>query len=185
MTILEDREIESTGPVADAPKRSWWRFAPLAFLALALIGIIANLFVPIPGFSGKAGRDLSVQKEANGSICAFAPNLATYDYKNIDSYFSKVLTRATGAFKDQFTKGKADAADMFKQGEVQAKVDGVKCGVASNDGDTIRIVIGISQQTASIATQGRFVPTSLTMIADVQKVGDNWQISNLENAAGK
>ena len=184
MTVISDDldELEdSVNLTVEQPKRkrSWLRWTPLALLVILLGLLIANFFVPLPVLSGKAGSELSKQTQAREEICAFAPKLATYDYRNIQPYFDGVGSRATGVFKDQFVKGQSELSDWLRQGQVVSKASGTSCGVEAK-GDDLQIIIGITQNIASIATQGSGVDTTLSIVATVEKVGGKWMISKMD-----
>lgn len=182
MTLIDDfEEVEDTVKAPPAPKRkrAWLPWVSAGAVVVLLVGLVANLFVPLPIFSGKAGFDQAAQLEAQEEMCKFAPTLATYNYSNLNPYINGVLDRATGDFKSQFAKGRGELADWLRQGQVISTVQGVSCGVDAS-GSALKVVIGIVQGIKSIASPEQDTITTLSVVATVEKIKGKWMISNLD-----
>lgn len=183
MTLTEDvGTIEEATPAtatAQPKDRRWLFWTPLAVSIVLIVGLIVGMFVPLPILGGKAQSELSAQQEARNEICAYAPILATYNYRNLNDYYGKVLSRASGDFKSQFLKGQSELGNWLKQGEVSSKATGTTCGVDTSTGH-LRIVIGISQSIMSIATNGSSMQTTLSVVATVEKQDGKWMVTKVD-----
>lgn len=179
MTLIDDlEEVEDSVKAAPAKrKRSWLPWVAVAGFVALLAAIVVNIFVPLPVLSGKAASELATQIEARDEICAFAPQLATYDYRDLEPYMNGVVARSTGDFKSQFSKGRADLTNWLKQGQVVSTVEGKSCGVDTSAGD-LRIVIGLMQGVTSMASKEP-APATLSVVATVEKIDGEWKISRL------
>ncbi|MBO0856296.1 MAG: hypothetical protein J2P18_21300, partial [Nocardia sp.] len=141
--------------------------AALAVLLIAAIGTSVYYYL-----QNRDARQLAgARDQARTAACAYAPVLADYDAKNLDSYFKNVLDGATGEWHTQFESTTPDLRDALTKAGVTSKVTDVQCAVQSNDRNSAVAVVVIGQSVTSQGTGGKPVPGQLSMVLRMQKQG--------------
>ncbi|MQY25850.1 prolipoprotein diacylglyceryl transferase [Nocardia aurantia] len=121
------------------------------------------------------------ERDARTAACAYAPVLANYDAKNLDSYFAAVLAGATGDWHKQFDATSKDLRDVLTQGQVVSKATDVQCGIRTSDRDSAEAVVVIGQTITSLGTQGKPAPGQLSMVMRLQRTGGHWLVDKVNS----
>ncbi|WP_278265858.1 hypothetical protein [Nocardia sp. AG03] len=116
---------------------------------------------------------------AQQAACAYAPTLARYDAKDLDTYFAAVLAGATGEWKSEFDATSKDLRDVLVQGQVVSTVGTVECALTSADESSAEAVAVIHQTITSLGTQGAPTPGQLAVTMSLRKDADRWLISKV------
>ncbi|WP_123024367.1 mammalian cell entry protein [Mycolicibacterium stellerae] len=121
------------------------------------------------------GRFLDAGKEA-------AVKLTTISYTDADADVERILDSATGQFADDFRTRSQPFINMVKQ--VQSTTVGTvaQAGLESVDGDKARILVAVSVK-ATLGTGGEQPTHVWRMRIDVEKVGNQTKVSNVEFVA--
>ncbi|MFB7879214.1 hypothetical protein ACFC06_28550 [Nocardia sp. NPDC056064] len=118
---------------------------------------------------------------AHQAACAYAPTLARYDAKDLDTYFATVLAGATGEWKSEFDATSKDLRDVLVQGQVVSTVGTVECALTAADESSAEAVAVIHQTITSLGTQGTPTPGQLAVTMSLRKDADRWLISKVSS----
>ncbi|WP_019925061.1 hypothetical protein [Nocardia sp. BMG111209] len=190
-TVAEPADTVETEPVAaerksrtlritlPAPGRAG-RLAAQAVVLFALVAAIASAV--FFHHRDHQQRELAAaERDARTAACAYAPVLANYDAKNLDTYFAAVLAGATGDWHKQFDSTSKDLRDVLTQGQVVSKATDVQCAVRSNDRDSAEAIVVIGQTITSLGTQGKPAPGQLSMVMRLQRSGGHWLVDKVNS----
>jgi len=108
-----------------------------------------------------------------------ALNLTTVSYTEVDADVQRILASATGAFYNNFATRKQPFVDVVKQ--VQSKSVGTvtEAGLESVKSDQAQVLVAVSVQTSTAGAEQQD-PRAWRMRIDVQKVGNQAKVSNVE-----
>ncbi|WP_280338432.1 hypothetical protein [Nocardia neocaledoniensis] len=147
----------------------------VSVVALVAVGVATYLAVDNHRIRAReAARDAAQQ-----AACAYAPILARYDAKDLDTYFAAVLAGATGDWKTEFDATSEDLRDVLTQGQVVSTVGDVRCAIESADETTARAVAVINQTITSLGTKGAPTPGQLAVTMSLRKDADRWLVSEV------
>ncbi|MFD3464440.1 hypothetical protein ACFWVM_32395 [Nocardia fluminea] len=192
--MTTDREISSptdesadvtahaTVTIADTPPvvRSRHRRAAIpAAVLVAVAAVGAAIWLAVDNH-GMRTRE-QARADAHQAACAYAPTLARYDAKDLDTYFAAVLAGATGDWKTEFGTTSADLREVLAQGQVVSTVGNVQCAIESADETTARAVAVINQTITSLGTKGAPAPGQLSVSMTLRKDADRWLVSEVSS----
>lgn len=146
----------------------------LAFV-VALAGLVAWLgFRGYQSHQAEAQRNLFLQVGRQAAL-----NLTTISYTEADADVQRILASATGTFYDNFAKRTQPFIDVVKQ--VQSKSVGTvtEAGLESVQGDRAQVLVAVRVETSNAGAKQQD-PRAWRMRIDVQKVGNQAKISNVE-----
>ncbi|MGK8524347.1 hypothetical protein ACRS6B_23590 [Nocardia asteroides] len=124
---------------------------------------------------------LEAQEQARTAACRYAPVLANYDAKNLDTYFAAVLDGATGDWKKQFDSTSRELREVLSQGEVVSKANDVQCAIRTADESAAEAIVVIGQSITSLGTHGKPAPGQLSMVLRLEKSGDRWLVNKVNS----
>ncbi|MEV0247282.1 hypothetical protein AB0H76_11885 [Nocardia sp. NPDC050712] len=174
---MAESDSEAT---AVEPRNALRRRAPVAMLATVTAAalVLAGYYY----WQHRQVRELEQAREdARRTACAYAPVMADYDAKNLDTYFAAVLAGATGEWKTEFDATSRDLREVLVQGQVVAKVDTVQCAIETADERTARAVAVVRQTITSLGTNSQPRPGQLTVTLSMEKSGDSWLVNNVSS----
>ncbi|MFC9966993.1 hypothetical protein ACFVH4_22420 [Nocardia ignorata] len=175
--LADDPSPESSAPVTE-PRRKTLRRMLFPAAAVTTIGAVAiATLLAVDNHRIRAreqARDAALQ-----AACAYAPTLASYDAKNLDTYFAAVLAGATGAWRTEFDATSKDLREVLVQGQVVSTVGNVTCAIESADETTARAVAVINQTITSLGTRGTPAPGQLSVNMSLRRDTDRWLVSEL------
>ena len=167
------------------------RVAKLALAALAVLLAAACVVVlvkptAVPGKSEaeKADdRNLAVTVAANRITKAFLD----VDYRDMDPRIDKVLSLATGTFKNQYQTAKVDLKTSVEQAKAVATSSVLDVGIGDIDSDTARVYVAADTTVSNTAIEkdkaaGKAVEDKryYRFQLSLTKVGDRWLLSDLQ-----
>ncbi|MGW4367781.1 hypothetical protein ACWEKT_19250 [Nocardia takedensis] len=176
---------------AEAPEASGGRLSRLkssgkgsiAVRAAAVLVVGASVAAAV--FFFLQDRDsqakLDAQEQARAAACAYAPVLAEYDSKNLDTYFQAVLAGATGDWKKQFDDTSKELREVLTQGEVVSKANDVQCAIKSGDENAAEAIVVIGQTITSLGTQGKPAPGQLSMVMRLENTDGKWLVNKVNS----
>ncbi len=176
---------------AEAPEASGGRLSRLkssgkgsiAVRAAAVLVVGASVAAAV--FFFLQDRDsqakLDAQEQARAAACAYAPVLAEYDSKNLDTYFQAVLAGATGDWKKQFDDTSKELREVLTQGEVVSKANDVQCAIKSGDENAAEAIVVIGQTITSLGTQGKPAPGQLSMVMRLENADGKWLVNKVNS----
>lgn len=127
---------------------------------------------------------LDAREEARLAACAYAPTLATYDSKSLDTWIAGVMDGATGDWCTQFDSTSKDLKDVLAKGEVVSKATDVQCAIRSGDTTSAEAIVVIGQTITSLGTQSKATPGQLSTVLRLEKDGDRWLVNKVESPLG-
>jgi Mce-associated membrane protein len=150
----------------------------LGFLAVAAVGLSAlSVWLGVAAHrSHQADQQRAVFLQAGRQA---ALNLTTIDWQQADTDVERILDSATGQFHDDFSQRSGPFVDVVKQ--ARSKSDGTvtEAGVESESADQAQILVAVTVKTSlNGAPDG--APRSWRMRIDVQQVGSDAKVSNVE-----
>jgi Mce-associated membrane protein len=177
-----EREAETgerPGPAepAVAQRRSAVRFA----MAVTLITVLA--LAGVGGWLGyRAYQTQRAQQQRNLLLQVgrqAALNLTTINYTEADADVARIVDSATGTFRDDFQRRAPAFADVVKLAQSQSRGTVTEAGLVSDDADHGQVLIAVNVNT-SLAGTPEPQPRAWRMRIDVQKVGNDLKVSNVE-----
>ena len=108
-----------------------------------------------------------------------ALNLTTIHFDRVDEDVQRILTSATGTFRDDFQSRAQPFVDVVKQSQSTTEGSITEAGIESVEGDTANILVAVSVTTANVAAQQQ-PPRAWRMRITVQRDGDEAKVSNVQ-----
>lgn len=174
-------EPEPTDETATEPGRR----LSFGHTAIALCSAITLTAVATATWFAVDNHDLRAREQARAAAhqaaCAYAPVLARYDAKDLDTYFAAVLAGATGDWKTEFDATSRDLREVLAQGQVVSTVGTVWCAIESADETTAEAVAVINQTITSLGTGGEPAPGQLSVSLSLRKDTDRWLVSKVSS----
>ncbi|PKV98410.1 hypothetical protein [Nocardia fluminea] len=168
-----------------ATKPKWWAMdrKTLGLRGAAAIVLGASVATSVFLFvENKNSTDLlDAQQQAREAACRYAPALADYDSKNLDTYFKAVLDGATGDWKKQFESTSTELRDALTQGEVVSKVTDAQCALRSGDENSAEAIVVIGTTIASLGTEQKPKPSQLSMVFDLRNDDGRWLVEKVNS----
>ncbi|MCA2207026.1 hypothetical protein [Nocardia rosealba] len=175
--LADDPSPESTDPVTESRRNSLRRILVPAAAVTTISAVAVAAFLAVDNHRIRAreqARDAALQ-----AACAYAPTLARYDAKDLDTYFAAVLAGATGDWRTEFDATSKDLREVLVQGQVVSTVGSVTCAIESADETTARAVAVINQTITSLGTRGTPAPGQLSVNMSLRKDTDRWLVSEV------
>lgn len=146
-------------------------------LAVAAITAVVVFFL-----QGKdRGDKLDAIREATNTACSFGKDVSIYDYsKDLDGYFTKVKSGASGEFLKEFDDATKALKDAMVQAKVKSWVDDVQCGYQSGDKTSANVLVTLTQYRTNF-TQSNPERQFVVVIAQLTKSGDKWLVEKLDS----
>ncbi|WP_327140383.1 hypothetical protein [Nocardia sp. NBC_01327] len=123
------------------------------------------------------------ESSARDAACAYAKALTNYDAQSIDTYVATVLAGATGDFKTEFGKTSGELKDVIVQAKIQSQNRDARCGVDTANGTHAEVVVAMSVSISSLGTQGKPVPSQISLVASLDRIDGRWLVSKLDAPA--
>ncbi|MEU4314032.1 hypothetical protein [Nocardia sp. NPDC024068] len=146
-------------------------------LLIAAVGVGAYLFVQ----ERNQAETLTAHEEVRQAACRYAPVLANYDAKNLDPYFTAVLSGATGDWKKEFETTTAELREALVAGQVVSTAGDIQCAVKSADAESAEAVVVIGQTITSLGTRGQPAPGQLAMVLRMEKTDGRWLVNQMNS----
>jgi Mce-associated membrane protein len=172
-----DSQRDSNESAAPKRPRSRVRLA----LVFGIVGILA--LTALAGWLGCRGyqahqamqqRELFLQVARQGAL-----NLTTISYTEVDADVRRILDSATGTFHDDFQNRSQPFIDVVKQAQSKSVGTITAAGLESVDGGQAQALVAV-HVTTSNAGAAEQPPRAWRMRIDVQKVGHNVKVSNVQ-----
>lgn len=146
-------------------------------LAVAAITAVVVFFL-----QGKdRGDKLDAIRDSTAAGCNFGKDVSIYDYtKNLDDYFTKVKSGASGEFLKEFDDATKALKDAMVQAQVKSWVDDVQCGYQSGDKTEAKVLVTLTQYRTNF-TQTTPERQFVVVIAQLTKSGDKWLVEKLDS----
>ncbi|MFD6397210.1 hypothetical protein [Nocardia sp. NPDC060249] len=178
----------SEGSTVAAPasaKATWWAMdrKTLGLRGAAAVVLGASVATSVFLFvENKNSTDLlEAQQQAREAACRYAPALADYDSKNLDTYFKAVLAGATGDWKKQFDSTSTELRDALTQGEVISKVTDTQCALRSGDENSAEAIVVIGTTISSLGTEHKPKPGQLSMVFNLHNDNGRWLVEKVNS----
>ncbi|MFI6042034.1 hypothetical protein ACIA8C_10390 [Nocardia sp. NPDC051321] len=146
-------------------------------LAVAAITAVVVFFL-----QGKdRGDKLDAIRDSTQAGCAFAKDVSDYDYtKNLDDYFTKVKSGASGEFLKEFDDATKALQDAMVKAQVKSWTDDVQCGYQSGDKTEAKVLVTLTQYRTNF-TQTTPERQYVVFVAQLTKSGDKWLVEKLDS----
>jgi Mce-associated membrane protein len=174
-----DAEVDDDGEDAQ-PARE-----PVSHLKLAMLAGLV-VVVALAGLAGWLGFRASESHQAKERSDLFlkvgrqgAINLTTIDYTEADTDIHRILDSATGTFYDDFSKRSQPFVDAVKQAQSKSVGTVTAAGLESETANDAQVLVAVTVK-ASNAGAAEQPPRAWRMRIQVQKVGDQAKVSNVE-----
>ncbi|MFC4372852.1 hypothetical protein ACFO5K_01960 [Nocardia halotolerans] len=130
----------------------------------------------------KENQDLlAAQQHAREAACSYAPVLAEYDSRSLDTYFTAVLDGATGDWKKQFESTSTELRDALIQGEVTSKATDTQCALRTGDESSAEAIVVIGTTISSLGTEHKAKPGQLSMVMNLRNDGGRWLVEQVNS----
>jgi Mce-associated membrane protein len=171
-----EAEAEDTVPT----NTRWLSPARTALLVSVAIFVVAAALVGFLGFrtyqseQAKQRDELFVAAARQGAV-----NLTTIDWQEADADINRIMDSATGTFYDDFSKRSQPFVEVVKQAQSKSVGTVTEAGLESESGDQAQVLVAVSVKTTNIGAQEQR-PRAWRMRIDVQKLGDQAKVSNVQ-----
>ncbi|WP_278261991.1 hypothetical protein [Nocardia sp. AG03] len=177
----------SDATTADAaPARTrWWSMDRKSLGLRGAAAIVLGASVATSVFLFVENEDskdlLAAQQQAREAACRYAPVLADYDSKNLDTYFAAVLDGATGDWKKQFEATSTELRDALTQGEVVSRTTDTQCALRTGDESSAEAIVVIGTTISSLGTEHKAKPGQLSMVLGLRHDDDRWLVEKVNS----
>jgi|GEM_PF-6458323 len=170
-------------PVTPAgSRRHWSRRIRVVVMAVAvLIPVSAAVYFYTRYDSNRTV--IASEGAARAAACDYAKTMTNYDSQHLDTYISAVLAGATGDFKTEFGKTSNELRDVITGAQIKSEARDTRCGVENVDGKHANVVVDMSISISSLGTQGKPVPSQISLVAALDRVDGHWLVSKLDAPA--
>lgn len=157
----------------------------LRFGFALMVAVIIALAAVGGSFGLRAHDTMKVQRQNARFLEAgkdAAVKLTTISYTEADADVTRILDSATGQFADDFLTRSKPFVAMVKQAQSATVGTVTDAGLESADGDKARVLVAVSVKT-TLGAAGAQPPRIWRMRIDVQQVGNDTKVSNVEFVA--
>ncbi|MCW2913696.1 MAG: hypothetical protein JWN52_1764 [Actinomycetia bacterium] len=169
----DESETGSTRPVAG---RGMWISAVV--LGVLIVGLSATAIVlglSVGGAQDAVDRRAKVESAARQE----AVNLVDVDYKQAQKASDRILSGATGEFKDQWgSTVSKQFLDVMTKGQAVQTVQTVHAGVVNLDSDSAETIISVSALVVTPQVP-KGVQRNYRYSMELTRVGDRWLVSKV------
>ncbi|GAB3277423.1 hypothetical protein GCM10027589_03240 [Actinocorallia lasiicapitis] len=114
-----------------------------ALLVVALL-VAGALLVPPAQKAWSASSDMDRRNEALTAARQVALNMVTMNYDTVDADVQRVLSGATGGFKDQWGGETKNLADQLTKNQSKSSGSVLSAGVVSLDEDSAEVIVAVT-----------------------------------------
>jgi Mce-associated membrane protein len=167
------------------PSRTSWRVVNLVLLVLAVVLVAAAVFFWVDDADASPGDDraetLSRQYKAV-TAAAKDETLAflTVDYRDMDALTAKVLSGATGPFKEQYAGARSNLKTSAARSQAVSSGKVLSVGISDVDKDKAVVFVAANSQVTNKSTKGKAVPRYYRLKLTMVREGDTWRTSDLQ-----
>jgi Mce-associated membrane protein len=108
-----------------------------------------------------------------------ALNLTTISYTEVEADVQRIITSATGTFRDDFQRRSQPFIDVVKQAQSTSQGSITEAAVESEDRHSAQVLLAVTVNT-TIAGVPEPQPRAWRMRISVEQVGDSAKVSNVE-----
>jgi Mce-associated membrane protein len=150
-------------------------FAAGLIAVLALGGLVGWLgYRAYEGRLADQQRSLFIQVGRQAAL-----NLTTISYSEADADVQRILDSAVGTFRDDFQKRSGAFINVVKKAQSSSEGTVTEAGLVSEQDGEGQVLVAVTVKTSTSAAPEQ-EPRSWRMRIDVQKVGDDAKVSNVE-----
>jgi Mce-associated membrane protein len=177
---LDEADYEAEAEDGALTNTRWLSPARKALLVSVAIFVVAAALVGFLGFrtyqseQAKQRDELFVAAARQGAV-----NLTTIDWQEADADINRIMDSATGTFYDDFAKRSQPFVEVVKQAQSKSVGTVTEAGLESESGDQAQVLVAVSVKTTNIGAQEQR-PRAWRMRIDVQKLGDQAKVSNVQ-----
>jgi Mce-associated membrane protein len=132
------------------------------------------------GYRAHESRQAHMQRQLFIQVARQAAiDLTTISHTQPDTDVQRILNSSTGAFHDQFQQRSAMFIDVVKKAQTTSEGRVTEAGLESESADHGRVVVVVNVKTSSAGVPEPS-PRAWRMRIDVQKVGADAKVSNVE-----
>ncbi|MBW0017970.1 MAG: hypothetical protein JO236_10575 [Mycobacterium sp.] len=119
-------------------------------------------------------REIYLQAGRQGAL-----NLTTISYAEVDADIQRILDSSTGAFHNDFHERSKPFVDVVKRDRSKSEGTVTQAAVQSMTSDSARVLVTVLVNTTTAAAPQPH-SNSFRMRIDLQQVGDDTKVSNVE-----
>lgn len=175
-------DFDAESGTAEVAKTSRRRMSPVRMataVGLAILVVAAGLV----GYLGFRTHQSQVAKDRDHMFVEVARqgavNLTTIDWQQADNDIQRILDSATGTFYDDFTQRSQPFVEVVKQAKSTSTGTVTEAGLETESGDQAQVLVAVSVKTTTVGAAEQ-QPRAWRMRIDVQKVGDQAKVSNVQ-----
>jgi Mce-associated membrane protein len=106
-------------------------------------------------------------------------NFTTIDYRTFDADAARVVTGATGTFRDEFTAQSAQLKTLVNQNRSVTKGSVLSAALVSHDSDSARVLLVVDAAVTNTSATSP-VPRHYRIQLDLARSGSTWRTDQLE-----
>ncbi len=174
-------EHADTAELTDRPPR---RQRPsVTGVAIAAGGVVVIALGSMVGWQGYRAAEVRQAQETRNAIVAAARqgaiDLTTIDFATVDTDIKRILDASSGTFHDDFAQRAQPFIDAVKQAQSKSEGTVSAAGLQTQNGEQGQVLVAVSVKTSNAAAQEQ-QPRAWRMRMDVQRVGDEFKVSNVQ-----
>ncbi len=176
----EAADVEASDDEVPTPAKPRISHVRLALIAgLVLVVVLAGLcgwlgYRAYQSYQADEQQKLFLEVGRQGAL-----NLTTIDFQHADADVQRILDSATGTFYDDFQKRAQPFVEVVKQAQSKSVGTIAEAGLESISDNGARVLVAVTVKTSNAGAPDQ-APRAWRMRIDVQKVGDEAKVSNVE-----
>ncbi|MBJ8346494.1 hypothetical protein [Antrihabitans sp. YC2-6] len=160
-------------PTATKPRALVVAVAVLSVLIVVMTIAAAAFYAKYRTASDK--NDAAVAAEgARREACLYAARLVSFDYRSLDTYFTRIADGASGDWKANFESSIAQTRDSLTASRSVASAGDVQCGLVEGDESSATVVIVAAQSIVSGDPPSAPSNSQVYMVAMMVNDGGKW-----------
>ncbi|CAM3968809.1 hypothetical protein [Smaragdicoccus niigatensis] len=163
---------------APEPARDGHPVTALLAVLLAVVTIAAVYFFVQNQSKSAAQSRAAAGEQARRAACYYVPEIVTFDYRNLDPFFKKILDGATGEWKKDFSDTADRMRDVLTRSQMVSGAGDTECGLVESDGTTATVVVAVAQSLKTSADAAPR-PAQVAMVAEMELHDGTWLCTKL------
>jgi Mce-associated membrane protein len=179
MSSADGAAVESTAGTEPPVRQPLSSLRRALMLCLVMLLALSGLFAWLGSHAYETkqaqqqrDRYLEVGRQA-------AINLTTIGADTAETDVARILDSATGAFHDDWAQRAHTFVEVVRKAQAKTSGSVTAAGLESDESDKARVLVAVSVTTTT-AGMPEQKPRAWRMRIDVQKVGDNVKVANVE-----
>lgn len=178
MTVDTAHEVPPAPPVGAS---RWTRLVIRGLVVLAVLLLAAAIALALVVRSHRADRAALEQSRADALVAArqLIVNLDSISSTTVDADLKRVVTGATGDFRDSFTKAQGDLKKIVVANATNSSGQILASGIVRADPDSATVLVAVDRRVKDKSNPAGAVAHDRWQLA-MEKHGGQWLVADLQ-----